>query len=98
MEDEDIINLIKRTCARLSKQEILEINDVTATKEPRPFIKITCKEMLNETWLYDTGASITCMSLEKFRSIPEGKKPKRLNIPIREAKAADGNKLIPHGV
>ena len=38
------------------------------------------------------------MSLEKFRSIPEDKKPKKLNIPIREAKTADGNRLIPHGV
>ena len=40
LEDEDIINLIKRTCIKLACKEIMEINYVTQTQEPRPYIEI----------------------------------------------------------
>ena len=53
---------------------------------------------MTDKWLYDTGASITCMSTSKFRSIPINKRPTKINSPIRAAKAASGDTLIPDGV
>ena len=93
-----IINLIRQTCVKLALQEIKKINDVTRHDDKRPLIEINSSPAMTDKWLYDTGASITCMSTSKFRSIPINKRPTKINSPIRAAKAASGDTLIPDGV
>ena len=79
-------------------QEILEINDVKSKEDSRPMVPINSQPYMTDQWLFDTGASITCMSTEKLRSIPASKRPKKLNTPYRAARAAGGAMLIPNGV
>ena len=98
LADMNIINLIKQTCVRLMCQEILEINDVKSKSDARPMIQVNSQPFMTDQWLFDTGASITCMSTEKFRSIPTNKRPTKLNMPSRVARAAGGSILIPNGV
>ena len=47
------------------------------TANPRPFIKVTTKAGTSD-WLYDSGASVTCMSLKQFRQIPINSRPEKL--------------------
>ena len=47
------------------------------TANPRPFIKVTTKAGTSD-WLYDSGASVTCMSLKQFRQIPINLRPEKL--------------------
>jgi hypothetical protein len=49
-------------------KEILKINDVT-TKTSRPFIQIKSIKGMEQNWLFDNGAGITCMSSKAFRKI-----------------------------
>ena len=42
---------------------------VWQTAHTRPFIKVSTKGGTSE-WLFDSGASVTCMSLKQFRQIP----------------------------
>ena len=70
-----IINLIRQTCVKLACQKIKEINDVTDANYKRPLIEINSTTAMRKKWLYDTGASITCMSTSIFRSIPSNKRP-----------------------
>ena len=60
-------------------------------------VEINSFPVIKDKWLYDTGASITCMSTERFRAIPIHKRPKKINTPVREARAANGKPLIPDG-
>ena len=45
--------------------DIAEINDKISKRKPRPFIQLKTVEGVKKSWLYDTGASITCMSLRQ---------------------------------
>ena len=48
-------------------------------------------------WLFDTGAGITCTSLQQFRLVPIEKRPKKLKLHHKEAREASGTALIPGG-
>ena len=45
------------------QQEILEINDIYADQDKRPWIQVETIPALKEKWLFDTGASITAVLL-----------------------------------
>jgi len=55
--------------------------------EYRPFINVTTQNVMG-TWLYDTGASVSCMSLEQFRCIAINQRPTKQNPQIRLLSAA----------
>jgi hypothetical protein len=55
--------------------------------EYRPFINVTTQNV-EGTWLYDTGASVSCMSLEQFRRIAIDQRPTKQNPQIRLLSAA----------
>ncbi len=55
--------------------------------EYRPFINVTTQNV-EGTWLYDTGASVSCMSLEQFRRIAINQRPTKQNPQIRLLSAA----------
>jgi len=55
---------------------------VNSKAEYRPFINVTTQNVMG-TWLYDTGASVSCMSLEQFRRIAIGNRPVKQNLQIR---------------
>ena len=95
--DPSIMSLLRQTCLRLSIKEVLKINDVTESDDARPMVEINSWPIMKDKWLYDTGASITCMSTERFRAIPINKRPTKINTPVREARAANGKPLIPDG-
>ena len=71
--DPSIMSLLRQTCLRLSIKEVLKINDVTESDDARPMVEINSWPIMKDKWLYDTGASITCMSTERFRAIPINK-------------------------
>ena len=91
-----IIHLIRQTCLRIMSKEIIQLNDVLTDKKPRPFINIETLPGINQSWLFDTGASVTCMSLKAFREI-KGQRPTQVNSVGSSAKGASGQKLIPDG-
>ncbi len=51
--------------------------------EYRPFINVTTQNV-EGTWLYDTGASVSCMSLEQFRRIAIDQRQTKQNPQIRQ--------------
>ena len=54
---------------------LIQINDMGKTKfNDRPFITVNTQNVPG-TWLYDTGASVSCMSLEQFRRIAPENRP-----------------------
>ncbi len=55
--------------------------------EYRPFINVTTQNVMG-TWLYDTGVSVSCMSLEQFRRIAVNQRPTKQNPQIRLLSAA----------
>ena len=50
--------------------------------EYRPFINVGTQEITG-TWLYDTGASVSCMSVKQFRRIAIENRPPKLTPQIR---------------
>ena len=80
------MELIRRTCLKLSNLEEKKINDLPLKNSPRPFCPITSLEGLPKQWLFDTGASITCISRKAFRKIPKEVRPTKL----RQGKSANG--------
>ena len=79
----DIIDMIKRTCTKIAMTDIHNINDVVSKKTPRPFIVLKHGN-IQSTWLFDTGAAISCMSLKAFRSIPIQNRPKKLEKGVEQ--------------
>ncbi len=55
--------------------------------EYRPFINVATQNVMG-TWLYDTGASVSCMSLEQFWCIAVNKRLVKQNPQIRLLSAA----------
>ena len=98
LEDPLIQQMLRATCVRLMQQEILEINDIHNNQDKRPWIQVDTIPALHEKWLFDTGASITCMSSAMFRTIPIHLRPTKIDTPSRSARAANGNVLISDGV
>jgi hypothetical protein len=43
----------------------------------RPFVKVTSKSGTSD-WLFDSGASVTCMSVKQFQQIPIFQRPEKL--------------------
>ena len=67
---------------------LIQINDMGKTKfNDRPFITVNTQNIPG-TWLYDTGASVSCMSLEQFRRIAPECRPTKHNPQIRLFAAA----------
>ena len=50
------MELIRRTCLKLSDLEEKEINDLPLKNSPHPFCPISSLEGLPKQWLFDTGA------------------------------------------
>jgi transposase InsO family protein len=66
----------------------ISINVMGNTKaEYRPFINVTTQGVTG-TWLYDTGASVSCMSLTQFRRIALDNRPVKQTPQIRLLSAA----------
>jgi hypothetical protein len=60
---------------------------ISKTIAGRPFLKLKAHN-IQGTWLYDTGASVTCMSLKEFRKIPPVSRPPKLRSNLRLISAA----------
>ncbi len=69
---------------------------VWQTAHTRPFIKVSTKGGTSE-WLFDSGASVTCMSLKQFRQIPPEFRGEKLPNQTQLI-TADGNNLDVLGV
>ena len=78
-------------------EKVLKINDIVSKKTPRPLITLQTSSGLSCKWLFDTGASITCMSVGAFKSIPIHARPKLIGEKGRNAVGASGASLIPKG-
>ena len=50
---------------------------MVSTRTPSPFINLK-HSGLQSTWLNDTGAAISCMSIKAFRTIPINARPKKI--------------------
>jgi hypothetical protein len=84
--DPSIINIICQTCINLTCKEVMKINDVVCKLDTRPLIKIKSGPILVGKWLFDTGAWITCVSLQQFRLIPIERRPFKINLYKCEAR------------
>ena len=78
-------------------EEVLKINDIVSKKTPRPIITLQTSSGLSCKWLFDTGASITCMSIGAFKSIPIHARPKQIGEGGRNAVGASGPSLVLKG-
>ena len=66
------------------------------TASSRPFVKVTSKSGTSD-WLFDSGASVTCMSVKQFRLIPPDQRPEKLPN-VTKLVDAGGNDLNVLGV
>jgi len=53
------------------------LSAVTGSSVERPFISVNANGVKN-SWLFDSGASVSCMSIKEFRKIPLEKRPPKL--------------------
>ena len=67
----------KSTKKILSINSIDEMGNLTGSANTRPFIRVNTQS-LEGSWLYDTGASVTCMSLKEFRKIHPDLRPTKI--------------------
>ena len=74
----------------------LACSSLWKTVGTRPFIKVTSKSGTSD-WLFDSGASVTCMSIKQFRLIPLDQRPEKLPS-LTKLVDASGNDLHVHGV
>jgi hypothetical protein len=67
--------------------------------EPITFVAlIKSIKGMEQKWLFDTGAGLTCMSLEAFRNISKDYRLSEINTIGKSAMGASGSTLIPEGV
>ena len=52
---------------------------------------------MNPTWLYDTGAALTCISTATFRQIAINSRPTKIHSIGKEASETNGGSLLPQG-
>jgi hypothetical protein len=64
--DNSLINLMRHACMKILCKEMVKIIVVTS-KTHRPLIQIKSVKGMEQKCLFDTGAGLTCMSLEGFR-------------------------------
>ena len=69
MQSNSFINLIRKTCIKLMCQDVIKINDIRSKQTSRPLIQLKTLPGMHPTWLYDTGAALTCISMSTFRQI-----------------------------
>ena len=53
----------------------------------RPFLDVTVNS-IKAPWLYDTGASVTCMALSEFRKIAPDSRPNKMPTDLTLVSAA----------
>ena len=97
MGSNSIFNVIRKTCIKLMCENIVKINDVRSKQTSRPLIQIKTLPGMNPTWLYDTGAALTCISMETFRQISINSRPTKIHAIGKGASGASGGSLIPQG-
>ena len=97
MKSNSFINLIRKTCIKLMCEKIVKINDVRSKQTSRPLIQLKTLPGMNPTWLYDTGAALTCISMETFRQISINSRPSKIHSIGKEASGANGGSLTPRG-
>jgi hypothetical protein len=68
--DPSMIHLIHQTCVKLTCKEVMKLNDVVHKQDARPLIEIMSEPIMVGKWFFDTGAGISCLSLQQFRLIP----------------------------
>ena len=92
-----IFSLIKRTCIKIMCEKIVKINDVRSKQTSRLLIQLKTLPGMNQPWLYDTGAALTCTSTETFRQIAINSRPTKIHAIGKGASGASGGSLIPQG-
>ncbi len=60
---------------------------ISSNAANRPFVPLKVQS-LEGKWLYDTGASVTCMSLKHFRQIHPDNRPSKLQSHLKLISAA----------
>ena len=64
MQPNSFINLIRKTCIKLICQDVIKINYIRSKQTSHPLIQIKTLQGMHPTWLYDTDAALTCISME----------------------------------
>jgi hypothetical protein len=77
-------------------KDIIKINDVNA-KTPRPHCQINSIQGMEQKWLFDTGAALTCMSSRTCKKISKDHRPYKNNAIGKTAQGPSGSTLIPEG-
>ena len=91
------ITLIRKTCIKLMCKKLIKINDIRSKITQRPLIQLKTLPGMNPNWLYDTGAALTCISINAFRQIALNSRPTKIHSIGKEASGASGGSLIPRG-
>ena len=78
-------------------EKIVKINDVRSKQTSRPLIQLKTLPGMNPDWLYDTGAALTCISMETFRQISINSRSTKIHSIGKGASGASGGSLIPQG-
>ena len=74
-----VFSLIRKTCIKIMCEKIVKINDVRSKQTSRPLIQLKTLPGMDQTWLYDTGAALTCISTETFRQISINARPTKIH-------------------
>jgi hypothetical protein len=91
------MNDLATTLVNQSKQEIsAEMVALTNMIQRRPYLTCRINNDFEVRALYDTGADITCISLDTFEKIKKEERFRRGSSNV-DFKAADGQKLRVHG-
>ena len=79
-------------------KKMTKINDIPSKQTSHPLIQFKTLPEMNPTWLYDTGATLTCISMETFRQIAINSRPTKIHSIGKEASESNGGSLIPQGL
>ena len=96
-DSNSMFDLIRKTCTRIMVSDIVKINDMRTRRHPRPIIQLKSITGFTPNWLFDTGAGLTCISLEAFRKICIDERPTKIHEVGRQANGANGSALTPQG-
>ena len=68
-DSNSIFCLIRKTCIKMMCAKIVKINEIRSKQTSRPLIQLKTLPGMDQTWLFDTSAALTCISTETFRQI-----------------------------
>ena len=78
-------------------KKLIKINDIPSKLISGPLIQLKALSGMNPNWLFETGAAVTCISIDKFRQIAINSRQTKIHSFSKKASRSNGGSLIRRG-